>query len=426
MSWDQGSLLKQLEVIGKTGRNWPIKDSREQIALIQSSLKSTGAGPATSTQDHKEVLIRTRGNTTNALRDPHATLHMQPTREEIEGVGASSVVNPYSGNRPQQRGFTDILGDDPEGAHYEDRHAMSPNKIGGGKNYQPMRIFDGQEDVAEEDTPKGRPASQYIKPNPRKYSHFDFADGSDPNDAPQAGVAFDKKPKSKHDSQWSFDDFVTPSKPQASKALRKQDVRHWDTDKEALGDETPAPAPGKGRRDAETHFELQDDGERVSRPERGRQKGSVHNEGLGLYKNNLFNQEDAETADPEAQRALGNITNLKDRGKDFDAHWTMTDESPAHPQTQRPEPVPENRKKAVKMMDANWSSYDESPKQKENTRLSEAQGDTRIHIAGDGMGGKKGTNRNWLYGGDEDEEPPKPTTTRRSNLTSQQRSFWEF
>lgn len=349
---------------------------------------------------------------------------MQPTREEIEGIESSAVVSPYGGSRPKQRGFTDILGDNPEGSHYEDRHAMSPVKIGGGKNFQPMRIFEGQEEqAAEDDAPKGRPVSQYIKPNPRKYNHFDFADGSDPNDAPSAGISLDERPKSKHDSQWSFDDFVTPSKP-TSKPLRAQEVRHWDTDKEALGDQTPAQAPGKGRRDAETHFELQDDGERVSRPDRGHQKGAMHNEGLGLYKNKLFDQEDAQ-ADPAAQRPLGNITNLKDRGKDFDAHWLMTDESPAHAQAERPQPVPEARKKAVKMMDANWSSYDESPKQKENTRTGEDPSDTRIHIAGDGMGGKKGTNRNWLYGGD-DEELPKPTAPKRSTLTSQQRSFWEF
>ena len=422
MSWDQGSLLKQLEVIGKTGRNWPIKDSREQISLIQSSLRSAGAGPAPTAQDHKEVLIRTRGNSTNALRDPHATLHMQPTREEIEGIEPSSVVSPYAGKkRPQQRGFTDILGDDPEGTHYEDRRNMSPAKIGGGKNYQPMRIFEGQEEqVTEDDAPKARPTSQYIKPNPRKYNHFDFVD---PDDVPQPGVSFDERPKSKHDSQWSFDDFSTPSKP-STKAPRAQEVRHWDTDKDALGGESPLPAPGKGRRDAEAHFELQDDGERVARPERGRQKGSMHNEGLGLYKNKLFDQDDAQ-AESEAQRPLGNITNLNHRGKDFDAHWVMADESPAHPQAERSQPMPETRKKAVKMMDANWSAYDESPKQKENARIGEDQKDTRIHIAGDGMGGKKGTNRNWLYGGD-DEENPKPTAPKRSNLTSQQKNFWDF
>lgn len=350
---------------------------------------------------------------------------MQPTREEIENSQNAGIVSPYAGkNRPKQRGFADILGDEPEDDTHAAEQNRSPAKSGQGKNYQPMRIFEAHEEAPEEDTPKGN-RNSYIRPNPRKYQHFDFADGSDPNDAPQAGVDFDKRPKSKHDSQWSFDDFVTPQKAKPTKAVRAQEVRHWDTDKEALGDETPAHPAMKARRDAETHFELQDDGERIDRPDRPntRAPGSTHNDNLGLYKNKLFDQEEEA---PESQRPLGNITNLKDRGKTFEAHWEMTDDSPAP--AQRQEPVPEHRKKAVKMMDANWSSYDESPTQKENTRLGKPQDDTRIHIAGDGMGGKKGTNRNWLYGGgDDEEEAPKPTTTRRAGgLTSQQRSFWDF
>lgn len=412
--------MKQVEAIGKTGLNWPIKDSREQLALTQNCLKAAGAGVPSSTQDHKEVLIRTRGNSTNALRDPHASLHMQPTREELENIERSQFKAPYAGSKPQQRGFADILGDDPEGQHYDDRNAMSPTKAGGGKNYQPMRIFDGQEDNAEEEeTPKGRPNSSYIKPNPNKYKHFDFADGSDPADAPQAAAK--NRPKSKHDSQWSFDDFVTPSKPTANKPIRAQEVRHWDTDKEALGEETPAPQ-GKGRRDAEAHFELQDDGEQIPRQTRQNKKGSMHNEGLGLYKNKLFDQDEQ---GEEPTRALGNITNLKGRGQDFDAHWQMTDESPAHAPSER-HAVPQARQKAVKMMDANWSSYDESPKQKENTRLSGQEKDTKINIAGDGMGGRKGTNRNWLYGEDDEEEAPRPAPKGRGTLSQKQRDFWDF
>lgn len=414
--------MKQVEAIGKTGLNWPIKDSRDQVALIQTCLKSAGAASSTSAQGTKDVLIRTRGSSTNALRDPHASLHMQPTREELENIENEQVRAPYAGSKgPQQRGFADILGDNPEGQHYDDRDAMSPAKAGGGKNYQPMRIFDGQQDDAEEDeTPKGRPSSQYIKPNPNKYKHFDFADGSDPADAPEPEAAGKStRHRTKHDSQWSFNDFVTPSKPTAHKPVRAQEARHWDTDREALGAETPAPQ-GKGRRDAETHFELQDDGEQVPRQNRANKKGSMHNEGLGLYKNKLFDQDEQGDED---QRALGNITNLKGRGKTFDPHFQMTDESPAHDPAER-QAVPQARQKVVKMMDANWSSYDESPKQKENSRLSEQQNDTKINIAGDGMGGRKGSSRNWLYG--EEEEEPKPAPKGRGGLTAQQRSFWEF
>ena len=39
-SWDQGALLKQLDIIGKTGRNWPIRDSKDQIKMIENCVKS--------------------------------------------------------------------------------------------------------------------------------------------------------------------------------------------------------------------------------------------------------------------------------------------------------------------------------------------------------------------------------------------------
>ena len=443
VQWDQGTLLKQLDVIGKTGRNWPIKDGSEQILAVQASLKAGGV--SATTEGQKEMLIRTRGNSTNAMRDPHASLHRQPTREEIEAEVAAPVVSPYGGNRPQQRSFADILGDEPLEASSPTAHRQrsdSPSKGGQGKNFQPMRLFEGQEHVEEEDTPKAKEGSQYIRPNPKKFDHFDFVDGSDPRDSPQKGVSFDERPKSKHDSQWSFDDFTTPAKPKTSKTIRSQDVRHWDTDKDTLG-ETPAQPAVKARRDAQAHFELQDDGEADPNQNRaaGKPRGTAHNEGLGLYKNKLFDKDEGSAA---SERALGNITNLKDRGKDFEAHFAMTDDSPS--QAQPRQHVPEGRMKAVKMMDHNWSVADESPvAQKENKNAaqqnsrihiagdgmgsrkgtSHTEENTRIHIAGDGMGGKKGTNRDWLYGGGGEEEAA-PEPTRKTNQAAAKKSFWDF
>ncbi|KAF4123426.1 hypothetical protein GMORB2_6127 [Geosmithia morbida] len=388
LSWDQASLLRQLDVIGKTGRNWPIRDCKEQITLIQWSVKAAGTGAGTaSTTDN--LPNRSRG-ASHATRDPHTTLHMQPTREELENAVRESVVTPYAGkNRPQQRRFEDILGDSPDGQNFDPRQLASPAKAGQGRNHQPMRIFDGQEDHDQGDSPKARPTSQFIRhPNPHKYDHFDFVDGSDPSDAPKAGVSVENKPKSKHDSQWSFDDFDTPVKHKPSKAIRHQDVRHWGTDSESPANnmQEPTQLTAKGRRDAEAHFELQDDGEQVPRQER-RPKGAVQNEAMGLYKNKLFDQDSPETP---SERTLSNITNLSHRGKDFDAHWEIRDESPMQ-----------------KENDARFSGNHESG---------------RIHIAGDGMGGKKGTNRDWLYGDDGNDAPTRKPTSHGKDFQSQ----WEF
>ncbi|KAM0251231.1 hypothetical protein ACHAP5_001828 [Fusarium lateritium] len=346
LQWDQGSLLKQVDVIGKTGRNWPIRDSREQIAFIQGCIKTAGTA-APAAPSHNETVARNRGNTSNAFRDPHASLRLFGSRDEIEDSEPARVVSPYAGtsNRPRQRSFTEILGDEPTSPS-SGRRNMSPSKGGQGKNFKPSRIFDGQEDVeqpVEQPQPKNK---RYIRPNPKKYSHFDFADGSDPQDAPQPGVSFEDRPKTKHDSQWAFEDFTTPQKVKPSKTMRAQDVRHWDTDKDDV-DETPNRPATKPRRDANAQSERHEDGERMPHL-RG-----YKNDGLGLDKNQLFNKDEIEIN----EGALGNITNVK-REKDFDSQF-------------------DGHNEAAEM---------------ENTDKH------KIAIAGDGMGGRKGTNRDWLYG----------------------------
>ncbi|CCE35420.1 uncharacterized protein CPUR_06850 [Claviceps purpurea 20.1] len=434
--WDQGSLLKQMDVIGKSGRNWPIRDGRQQLTLIQSCLKSGGLvnnnNNNTKPESHNDLVLRTRGNSNNAMRDPHASLQLFGNREELEAADSVAVVSPYAGKqRRGERSFTDVLGDDPSGEHYgggrHSLHTSSPSKAGQGKNFQPMRIFEGQEYKEEEDqtmTPKSK--NTFIRPHPRKYNHFDLADGSDPQDKPKPGVSNENRPKSKHDSQWDFQDFSTPSKHLPTKQLRPQEARGWDTEADKEANQATQAQPCKGRRDAEAHFELQDDGERLPHQDRpnARPRGSMQNDNMSLYKNKLF---EPEHSTPEAPRALGNITNLGGRGKDFDPHFAMADESPAPAAGSRHQHVPESRMKAVKQMDANWSSYDQSPvSHKENKQHGEGKflDDNKINIAGDGMGGRKGTNRDWLYG-DTDCDTPKPAS-RKANPSAAQKSFWDY
>ncbi|KAI1634360.1 hypothetical protein F4809DRAFT_531966 [Biscogniauxia mediterranea] len=431
-TWDQGSLLKQLDIIGKTGRNWPIRDSKEQIKLIESCVKSSN-GAATS-QAPDNLAVRSRGNSNNILRDPHASLSLFAPREEAE-PNIATVISPKGGARPRQRDFTEILGDEPVDAPTSPsagrERSQSPSKAiapkaGAGKHFQPNRLFEAEE-VEEEEVQAPDNRKSFYHPNPNKYNHFDFADGSDPQDAPQLG---DPTPqKTKHSSQWSFDDFVTPQKAHPSKVIRSQNVRHWGTEDDEV-QETPARKPvlGKPRRDAEPHFEFVDDGTPKGQPRPARPRGSTHNNGLGLYKNNLYDEDGNATPPAAEPQPLGAITNLKDRGRDFEAHWDMTDDSPAQkPQSQVR--VGDDRKKAVKMMDANWSSYDKSPVQKENRPLSSKNssktGDDRgIAIAGDGMGGGKGSNRDWLFGEDDDTPATKPAPARKSAAKS---SFsWDF
>ncbi|KAM0329944.1 hypothetical protein ACHAQA_004111 [Verticillium albo-atrum] len=398
LNWDQGSLLKQLDVIGRTGRNWPIRDGKEQTKLITTALKATGR--VASAPDTNEITIRSRGASQNILRDPHASLSLFASREQQEAA-AQSVVSPYAGTRPHQRSFTDIMTDTPG----EDPGSPSTGrerapKIGAGKNFQPMRLFDADPNAPlEPDSPEATmsPSKSY-RPHPTKYDHFDFADGSDPQDAAAALAARDeRKPKaSKNPSTWSFEDFSTPHKPQPSKAFRHQDVRHWDEDKDSGYQETPVHhAAPKPRRDADVHFEYQDDGLPTGPRVQGRPRGAGQNEGSHLYENNLYN-EDGSAPTPPPNRALGNITNLSDRHKDFDPHFVIQDQSPAA--------------------------------QKVNKPVVQEKKENGIHIAGDGMGGRKGTNRDWLYGGDDTEPTPRAQPKKQNSSGAKQNSSfnWDF
>ncbi|RYP58107.1 hypothetical protein DL770_010508 [Monosporascus sp. CRB-9-2] len=414
-TWDQGSLLKQLDVIGKTGRNWPIRDSREQIKMTETCVKSVSgvAGIATG-QDPTDLAVRSRGDSASTTRDPNACLSLFASHEE-KNEAIPSVISPRGGVRPHQRSLTEILGHEPAedpASPSTGRRSESPSKViapkaGAGKNYQPSRLFETKElDEEEYQSDDGRSPDRFVRPNPKKYEHFDFADGSDPQDAPRPGELSFRK--TKHSSQWDFSDFVTPHKAKPSKGLRQQDMRHWGAANDEMYETPPRkPAPGKPRRDAETHFEFVDDGLPRGEPRATRLRGATHNSGLGLYKNNLYDEESDNATPVGNSRPLSTITNMKDHGRDFRPHFAMTDQSPEQETQPRPA-VGEDRKKVVKMMDANWLVYDSSPAQKENQRSlprngTKASEDRGIHIAGDGMGGGKGSNRNWLFGADDDD-----------------------
>ncbi|KAH7031165.1 uncharacterized protein B0I36DRAFT_349280 [Microdochium trichocladiopsis] len=436
-SWDQGGLLKQCDVIGKSGRNWPIRDSTEQIRLIASSAQQL---PASDNSHDLPVRARTAGN--RPIRDPHELFAHKP--EEDQSI--ESIISPKAGGtRPRQRSFTEILGDEPGSPSAgRDRsesstRAVAP-KIGAGKNFQAQRLFDENEDHEESDSNESSP-NRFYRPHPAKFNHFEFGDATDPSDAVE-NISNPNPKKTKHTSQWDFEDFVTPAKPKA-KAMRAQEVRHWGL--EAGDHESPIRPPqgNKPRKDAETHFEFVDDGPESAEPRKDGPRGALHNKKLSLYQNNLYDEEGRDApAEPEKQ-ALGAVTNLKDRGRDFAPHFDMNDNSPAQKPT-KPQTISDDRKKAVKMMDANWSSYDTSPAQKENkpergiaiagNGMGGGKGQTAagleqrgIAIGGDGMGGGKGSNREWMFGND-DQPEEKPVPGKKANrYVSTNRTFdWDF
>jgi len=477
-----------IDVIGKTGRNWPIHDGMDQIKLIASSVKSAGKAPVDSVPSQREVVNRSRENSNNPTRDPHASLNLFAPREKNVNDSLPAVVAPRASARPPPRDYHDLFaGNESDKSpatpskDFSRQRSESPSKdavapkAGAGKNYAPSRLFDNDENSPIRPSPdKNHSADHHYKANPAKYQHFDFADGTDGKDAPRPKPL--KDVKSKHGSQWSFDDFTTPQKYVSSKVLRTNDVRHWgNSDDEVADSPVKVKKENKPRKDAETHFEFLDDGT----PEGGRRligrpRGAGQNNGLGLYKNNLYDDEQGGEAGGEEPKGVKPIANTKDRRKDFDAHFTMTDDSPAS--KSGPQHISEDRAKAIKMMDANWSSYDQSPSQKENVPtspvtsrpntgnakgpLSEAtnitqpkgitvagdgmgsrkgvsqkeEGPKGIVIGGDGMGGRKGTGRQWGFGDESDGEEVggvnKPSKYRTGKTQGKNQApggdFWDF
>lgn len=440
LSWDQGSLLKNIDVIGARGRNWPIHDGKDHARLIKSSVEaSTTAVPtARRSKNEHEVVITSRGPPgaspskgphQNVTRDPHASLALFAPRDENDEDNAPpAVIAPRASAKPPPRDYHDLFvgnhsNDAPQatskgrsfaGAGNSHDDPIAP-KGGAGKNYKPSRLFDHDSPADEQATPNHQ-AEHFYKPNPAKYRHFDFADGSEEipeKDLPKPASPL--KPRTtKHGSQWNFEDFSTPAKPKNK--VRGQDVRHfgWSDDEGELTSPVKVPKVDKPRRDAETHFQFEDQGTPAAAEEKrpsGPPKGSTHSTASGLYENNLYTEESPAKATQSSQpsqpsqpsRPLGNVTNINHR-KVFDSQFEMTDDSPSSKDKMAEKPAATQHQAAVKMMDSNWDAYDQSPKESKKENVPGKGRNTGIATAGDGMGGRKGSGRQWGFGDDSDGE----------------------
>jgi hypothetical protein len=238
MYWDQGALLKQIDVIGARARNWPIRDGKDQTRLISTSYatvaqseSASASRPSTGVRGQDEVSIAerpvssSRRGTNNAMNDPHATLNLfQPRQVNLEESSHSRPIQPrMQSAKPPPRDMSELfVGEDA--ASPSPANASSPQKHGGnakggaGKSYKANRLFD----ETDEDNVAATPMSS-VKTNAKKYSHFEFGDGEDETTPKQRETRPAKK--TQHASQWDFDDFVTPEKTKAK--VLPQQVRQW-------------------------------------------------------------------------------------------------------------------------------------------------------------------------------------------------------
>ena len=442
--WDQGSLLKLVDVIGSRGRNWPICDGKDQARLIASTSNADDKASTSfqkahqsTTADNDEVTITSKATAprknTGPTADPHASLSLFTPRDENTN-DVDKPRAPRAGTRPEQRDYHDLfVGGESDAspaskayvspAKKENRPGAVAPKAGSNKNFQPNRLF--EDDTPAPGTPGGESPQKLYKSNPKKYDHFDLGDGSDEPAKAQSKPS--ARPKSKHASNWGFEDFMTPAKHQPQKAHHQKPLQISLGDGDDDADAVPA-------------------NERpiIARP-RGQGKGTASN----LYQNNLYDEDAEVPRSPDKKsNPLATATSLKDRQKDFDPHFEMRDESPGPASNKngnaRNAGISEPTKKVINNMNANWEHTDPNPrsrpidtpaeeeqntgvdtdastsKDKENFSqgikttgdgmgakkgsITAGMKNTGIKTGGDGMGGKKGAGRSWGFGDESDED----------------------
>lgn len=236
--WEQGTLLKQVEAIGRTGRNWPIREGKKLVEAVKASVDATGqasngsAGNGLRSQRDVVVDSHKRGDSVSATRDPHASLALFAPRDPNADEG-SSYSGPTFATRPSAKPAPRDYGELFVGEETSNsaNRSTSPSKIdgravkaGAGKNVSNNRLFD--EDGADAmSTPHAK------KTYEQKYEHFAFGNGED--------AKSDQRPSStrsnrKSEATFKFEDFATP--PKVTEKHNPGYQRNWGADVDEVGE----------------------------------------------------------------------------------------------------------------------------------------------------------------------------------------------
>ncbi|KAJ5547195.1 hypothetical protein N7494_004780 [Penicillium frequentans] len=421
--WDQGSLLKEVEMIGARSRNWPIRTGLEHIRLLRSAANAQPAPPlATSQEEFKEPPARPGSPGKRHIRDPYGAGSLanllspgkdtdeneRPPRPSSPGkrhhrdpYGAGSLsellspskaptapVLPYapSSAKPPARNLSDIFIDEDAPPTPSKAERVIAPKAGARKPRD--------EDNLDQDRAPYRS-------NPKRFNHFEIgADNADlevSERAPKGSVGnlqetrdeinldqtrapYKSNPKRFNHFEIGADD-REPEKTDESKRGKPRNQSQWD-----FGDvATPKKAAPVhvGLSEQDRNFGCSDEAgaptppvrQHVNKPRRdadvhfqmnedteeddGRIISSYQSRGQGLYENRLFDEGEQES---KGSAPLSQLSNNSNRQKSSDVHWAMGDISPAvSKKDDKNVPVPEDRLKSVKMMESSWDNYDQSP-----------------------------------------------------------------
>ena len=427
--WDQGLLLKEVEVIGFRGRTWPITDASVQLRSIKAAAATPG--------QEKSHQLEATSTTATTKKDAETTLPTSTPRKVFKDpYAAESLYDLLSPVRPdrddqrrtqrakpqlphQTRDLGDLFvsqGDDTEEDEKKPKKPIIRETAS--KNFQPSSAFIQKEEGDDNEKRKGATTTR-SKYSAQKFGHFEIgADNSERE--------VKEKPRPRHnrwnESQWDFRDFVTPEKP--SGYVAPHTIRHWGVGDDGEDDQPVQRPTIRTRRDAETHFTLTDDpnegGQREEEAEEEKAEVNKKNinraiyqkRALALYQDPLAppSPEDddeatgttAATADPREDKppltAVQSNT-IAARKKDFDPHWSFSnDDADGDSENKRPPPpaAATTRLKAVQMMEPQWQACDVSPEPKKvSHRRYESSQPTRRTVM-------NAVQKSWSFG-DEDE-----------------------
>ncbi|KAJ5817190.1 Nucleic acid-binding OB-fold [Penicillium robsamsonii] len=360
--WDQASLLKQVEVIGARGRQWPIREGKDQVRLLKTAETARVAPSQPLSENKTETKLTDRSSSPGKRRfkDPYSanslTELLSPGKEVTEREGRAETTRPAASKKYTQDPYgagslTELLSPSKKGPAPVAPFAPSAGRPAP-RNFSDIFVRD---DGTADESRKG-PVDEdrhFYKSAPGKYNHFEIG-GDNTERETKAEV---KQAKTPHSTHWEFDDFETPVK--GSRVARGEEVRHFGfgDDEEGTGSPKSKLNVIKPRRDADRHFEMTDE----ETEDDGRIISSFGGRGKRLYENRLFDGDgNAELSEREQKNEpLATGANTANRNKNFASQFALGDESPV-----AKENTPTEKHEAHnKMMESHWDNYDEeSPK----------------------------------------------------------------
>lgn len=154
-------MLKQVEAIGKSGRNWPIKEGKAQAKLIAESVQSAGQSSGDFSSSQPSDSNKSRGDDFNN----RLFAREEPVRETSYD---SMPISPAA--KPPNRQLDEILG--VQGGPAQNNRGGPQG--GASQFYQPHHLFDAQVSRPDKIAPTKETDLAASKHAKTSSNHWDF------------------------------------------------------------------------------------------------------------------------------------------------------------------------------------------------------------------------------------------------------------